>query len=91
VLKEAVLNQALMGAPIGRRQQALRQLPEHLLAQLRPQAVARLRWHQQQGHRCLIITASLEPLIAPLANALGLELIATGCSELLNVGPCSPR
>jgi HAD superfamily phosphoserine phosphatase-like hydrolase len=90
VLKEAVLNQALMGAPIGRRQQALRQLPEHLLAQLRPQAVARLRWHQQQGHRCLIITASLEPLIAPLANALGLELIATGCSELLNVGPCSP-
>lgn len=89
-LKESLLNQALQAAPMHRRQAALRQLPAILVAQLRPQAKVRLRWHQQQGHRCLIVTASPEPLIAPLAHTLGVELIGTGCSDLLQVGPSSP-
>lgn len=89
-LKEAVLNRALQEAPIQRREAALRRLPATLIAQLRPKAVARLRWHQQQGHRCIIITASLDPLIAPLARHLGVELVATGCSDLLQVGPANP-
>ena len=84
-LKEAVLNWALQAAPLLRRKAALRQLPAILVAQLRPQAVARLRWHQQHGHRCLIVSASLEPLLAPLACHLGVELIATGCTDLLQV------
>jgi HAD superfamily phosphoserine phosphatase-like hydrolase len=89
-LKEAVLNRALQAAPLRRREAALHKLPVILVAQLRPQAVARLRWHQQHGHRCLIVSASPEPLIAPLARHLGVELIATGCSDLLHVGPASP-
>ena len=89
-LKEALLNRALQAAPHRRRAAALRQLPTILIAQLRPQAVARLRWHQQNGHRCLIITASPEPLIAPLARHLGVELIATGCTDLLQVEPTNP-
>ncbi|MFM7548820.1 MAG: HAD-IB family phosphatase [Cyanobacteriota bacterium] len=89
-LKEAVLNRALQAAPLRRREAALRQLPAMLVAQLRPEAVARLRWHQQHGHRCLIVSASPEPLIAPLARHLGVELIATGCSDLLQVGPGRP-
>ena len=89
-LKEAVLNRALQAAPLLRRKAALRQLPAIQVAQLRPQAVDRLRWHQQHGHRCLIVSASPEPLLAPLACHLGVELIATGCSDLLQVGPASP-
>jgi HAD superfamily phosphoserine phosphatase-like hydrolase len=89
-LKEAVLNRALQAAPLRQREAALHKLPVILVAQLRPQAVARLRWHQQHGHRCLIVSASPEPLIAPLARHLGVELIATGCSDLLQVGPASP-
>ena len=89
-LKEAVLNRALQAAPHPRREAALRQLPALLITQLRPQAVVRLRWHQQQGHRCLIVSASPEPLIAPLALHLGVELIATGCTDLLEVGPANP-
>jgi len=89
-LKEAVLNRTLQAAPHWRREAALRQLPAMLIAQLRPQAVARLRWHQQHGHRCLIVSASPEPLIAPLARHLGVELIATGCTDLLKVGPANP-
>ena len=89
-LKEVVLNRALQAAPFHRRESALRALLPILVAQLRPQALARVRWHQQCGHRCLIITASPEPLIAPLARHLGVELIATGCSDILQVGPERP-
>jgi HAD superfamily phosphoserine phosphatase-like hydrolase len=89
-LKEAVLNRALQAAPHRRREAALHKLPAMLIEQLRPQAVDRLRWHQQHGHRCLIVTASPEPLIAPLARHLGVELMATGCTDLLQVGPANP-
>jgi HAD superfamily phosphoserine phosphatase-like hydrolase len=89
-LKAAVLNQALQAAPLCRRKAALSHLPTILICQLRPQAVSRLHWHQQQAHRCLIVTASPEPLIAPLASHLGVELIATGCSDLLHVEPTNP-
>lgn len=89
-LKEAVLSHVLQEVPVRQRETALRQLPAILIAQLRSQAVARLRRHQEQGHRCLIVTASPEPLIASLAHHLGVELIATGCSDFLQVGPGSP-
>lgn len=89
-LKEALLNRSLQAAPPQRRESALHQLPAMLIAQLRPQAVACLRRHQQQGHRCLIVTASPEPLIAPLARHLGVDLIATGCVDLHQVGPSTP-
>lgn len=89
-LKEAVLSHALQVVPVRQRETALRQLPSLLIVQLRSEAVARLRRHQKLGHRCLIVTASPEPLIAPLAQHLGVELIATGCSDFLKVGPANP-
>ena len=88
--KEALLNRALQSASLRRREIALSQLPLALIAQLNPKAVGRLHWHQQHGHRSLIVTASPEPLIAPIAQYLGVELIATGCSDLLKVKPSSP-
>lgn len=89
-LKQAVLDRALQATPLPRRQAALQRLREQLVAQLRPEAVARLRWHQQQGDRCLIISASPQPLLTPLAQHLGVELLATGCSDPLQVGPAAP-
>ena len=89
-IKATVLNRALQAASRRRRETALSQLPATLIAQLKPQAVTRLHWHQHQGHRCLIVTASPEPLIAPLARHLEVELIATGCSDLIQVEPSRP-
>jgi HAD superfamily phosphoserine phosphatase-like hydrolase len=89
-LKEAVLSHALQVVPVRQRETALRQLSTLLIAQLRSEAVARLRRHQELGHRCLIVTASPEPLVVPLAQHLGVELIATGCSDFLEVGPANP-
>lgn len=89
-LKQALLDRVLQATPLARRQAVLARLEADLVRRLRPEALTRLRWHQQHGHRCLIVTASPEPLIAPLARHLGVELIATGCSDLLQVGPVNP-
>ena len=50
-----------------------------LRGQLRPEALQRLRWHQQRGDRVLLCSASPRLLLQPLANWLGVELL---CTEL---------
>jgi glycosyltransferase 2 family protein len=50
---------------------------ESLLSCLRPEALARLRWHQQQGHRVILCSASPRFYLQPLADALSVELLAT--------------
>ena len=50
-----------------------------LRAQLRPEALERLRWHQQRGDRVLLCSASPRMLLQPLAYWLGVELL---CTEL---------
>jgi len=66
----------------GKSEEALYQLGQsfsvlilpHLL---RPQGLARIQWHQQQGHRCVLLTASLPFWTRAWAEARGLQLIAT--------------
>jgi phosphatidylglycerophosphatase C len=38
---------------------------------LRPDVVARLRWHVAEGHEVVVVTASLAPYAVPLGEALG--------------------
>ena len=40
---------------------------------LRPDTVARLRWHQAMGHRTVMVSASLRSYLDPLAATLGIE------------------
>ena len=54
-------------------------LLSELRAQLRPEALQRLRWHQQRGDRVLLCSASPRLLLQPLADWLGVELL---CTEL---------
>lgn len=49
---------------------------------LRPEALERLRWHQGQGHRVLLCSASPRMLLQPLADGLGVELLATELQRL---------
>lgn len=44
---------------------------------LKPSTKARLRWHQKQGHRCIIISASLDLWVQPIADELGVESISS--------------
>ena len=63
-------------------------LPE-LQAQLKPEALQRLRWHQQRGDRVLLCSASPRLLLQPLADWLGVELL---CTELEQVqGQWQPK
>jgi phosphatidylglycerophosphatase C len=44
---------------------------------LRPDTVARLAWHREQGHRIVLVSASYELYVGPLAAALGGDAVAT--------------
>lgn len=44
---------------------------------LRPAGIDRLRWHQEQGHDCYLVTASLTFWTQDWAKLHGLKLIAT--------------
>jgi HAD superfamily phosphoserine phosphatase-like hydrolase len=45
---------------------------------MREDAVARLRWHQNQQHRVIVVSASFEGYVRPVAASLGVEeVIAT--------------
>lgn len=44
---------------------------------LRPEVVQRLQWHQEQGHKTVLVSASLEAYLLPWAEAMGFDL-ATG-------------
>ncbi len=50
---------------------------ERLLQRLNPPALQRLRWHQQRGERVILCSASPRFILQPLADRLGVELLAT--------------
>ncbi len=42
-------------------------------SKLLPDAVARLRWHQSAGHFVILLSGTLDPLLEPLAEDLGVS------------------
>lgn len=51
---------------------------------MRSDVAARLRWHQDQGHVVLLVSASLAPYLEPLGDML--EVDAVLCTELESSG-----
>jgi phosphatidylglycerophosphatase C len=51
---------------------------------LRPDTLARLRWHQAMGHRVVIVSASLSPYLEPLGSTLGVDAVV--CTMLQTDG-----
>lgn len=50
---------------------------QHIQTILRPEAMQRIAWHQQQGHQVVIVSASLECWLQPWCEQQGLGLLAT--------------
>lgn len=46
---------------------------QHIKHHLLPKTVARVRWHQQQGHALVLLSGSLDLLLAPLALYLNAD------------------
>jgi len=87
--KELVLRMFLRGRSRAElERQGERFARDRLPAMLRPQASARLRWHQSRGHHSVVATASLALYVAPWAAGAGfddvlateLEYDAHGCA-----------
>ncbi len=49
----------------------------HIDTILRPKAMEKIAWHKEQGHKVVIVSASIECWLKPWCDKNGLELIAT--------------
>lgn len=55
------------------QQQALQFAEQKLPSLLRSEAMQRLDWHKKQGHRCVVVSASLEIYLRPWASKAGFD------------------
>ncbi len=44
---------------------------------IRPKGLEKIKWHQQQGHRIIVITASMKEWVAPWCRSMNIEILAT--------------
>ena len=49
----------------------------HIDTILRPKAIEKIAWHQEQGHKVVVVSASIECWLKPWCDKNNLELIAT--------------
>lgn len=76
--KEAILSRFFKGKSIEEVRLLGKQYAEGSLKdKIRPEALQRLQWHQNQGHRCVIISASLDIYLAKWAHDVGIHDIIT--------------
>jgi phosphatidylglycerophosphatase C len=79
--KGVVLRRLLSGRSVAALDEAGEAFATDIIARrLRPDTVAKLRWHQDQGHRTVIVSASLRPYLAPVARHLGVDHLI--CTDL---------
>jgi phosphatidylglycerophosphatase C len=72
--KEIVLSWFFKGMPATEFQKKADHFAEHGLHNyLRPIALKRIQWHRQQGHRCVLVSASVENYIYPWASKVGFQ------------------
>jgi len=71
------------------QQKALRFAELKLPFMLRNKAINRFHWHKQQGHRCIVISASLEIYLRPWASIMGFNDILGSQLELNSDGTIS--
>jgi len=81
VAKERLLQRFLRGADQAALAQCGQQYARKRLPQLvRSTALNRLRWHQAQGHRVVIVSASLDIYLKPWAEEIGIDQVL--CTSL---------
>ena len=82
--KAALLGRAVAGVPAARAVTVGERFASGLVGHIRPTMVERLAWHQEQGHRTVLVSASLAFYLEPFGELTGFDdVIATR----LEVGP----
>lgn len=92
VAKECVLRRFLAGRSLEALQAAGQDFAKHALPRLVwPPGLDRLRWHQEQGHRCVLVSASLDIYLLPWAKANGFEHVISSSLEIDSNGRATGR
>ncbi len=72
-VKVAAVGRLFRGTPAADLEERGRAYTPTLVEQLRPEMVERVRWHRDQGHATVIVSASLGAYLRPLAEHLGID------------------
>lgn len=83
-LKEALLAYMMGGDSFEQvRQQSETFVDEKVLIDLVPSMVERLKWHQAEGHLCLLISANIDVLADPVGRALHFDHVISSKLEVV--------
>lgn len=83
--KEIIVGGSLRGKLVTEVETIGEQFAQYVLVNwLRPDTLRRLRWHQQVGHRTVIVSASLAAYLRPLALRLGIDDVL--CTDSTRAG-----
>jgi len=92
IAKQRVFVQCLGGLRMDELQQQGERFASQVLPDLmRHEAMQRLKWHQQQGHRCVVISASMDLYVRPWAIKAGFDDVLATHLESLEDGTTSGR
>jgi HAD superfamily hydrolase (TIGR01490 family) len=82
--KADLVARLLTGYPAARLEAESEGFSRELVRRIRPALGARMDWHRAQGHRLLLVSASLETYLEPVGHSLGFDAVLATCLE---VGP----
>lgn len=91
-MKERILTSFFKGYSVEEMMQRGKAFAEQELGKhVRPEGLKRLRWHQNQGHRCILISASIDIYLDPWAKSVGFNDIITSQMEFDSLGNATGR
>lgn len=80
VIRRVIVRLAYSGVSYAELERCGQQFAEqYLSASLRPEAMERIKWHKNSGHKIVIVSGGLDIYLAPWCREHGLDLI---CSSL---------
>lgn len=80
--KEKIVHKLFVGKPVAPLKEVGRLHAEAIKQLVRPEAEKRIAWHKAQGHRLVMVSASLELYLEPIAKELGFDdLLCTRLSQ----------
>ncbi|MEY2553373.1 MAG: phosphatidylglycerophosphatase [Ilumatobacteraceae bacterium] len=83
--KEIIVGGSLRGKLVTEVETTGEQFAQFVLVNwVRPDTLRRLRWHQQAGHRTVLVSASLAAYLRPLALRLGIDDVL--CTDSTRLG-----
>ena len=87
IAKETVFTRFFCGTSIDSIQKIAFQFSTEKLPELiRPDAMSRFKWHKQQGHRCVLISASLDIYLQAWASGIGFDDVLSSSLETTKDG-----